>query len=278
MTMANSPLTAEPAQADAIIGAHGVSKSYTTKEGTTQALADVSFTIRRGEFVSLVGPSGCGKSTLLRLVSGLEGPSVGEVAVNGETVKKPQTDFGIVFQNPVLLRWRNALANVMLQAEARGLPKAAAEQEARRLLASVGLEGAEKKLPHQLSGGMQQRVSICRALLHDPDVILMDEPFGAVDALTRDQMSVDLQRLSSLGEKTILFVTHSLSEAVFLSDRVLVMTPGPGQIDIDLRIDLPRPRRLRIRESQEFNDYCNAVRRAFERSGVLHEEDDEDTA
>jgi NitT/TauT family transport system ATP-binding protein len=267
----SGPIPARESAAHPGISVDGVSKTYKTSHGPAQALAKVDFSIRRGEFASIVGPSGCGKSTLLRLISGLEMPSEGSITAFGRKVVAPQTDFGVVFQSPVLLQWRDALQNVLLQAEARKIPRDVARSKALSLLESVGLAGSEHKHPSQLSGGMQQRVSICRALLHDPHVLLMDEPFGAVDALTRDQMAVDLQRFF-LGDKTIVFVTHSISEAVFLSDRVIVMTPGPGRIDLELTVDLPRPRRLRVRESREFADYCTEVRRAFERSGVLHED------
>jgi len=192
--------------------------------------------------------------------------------LHGREVRGPQTELGIVFQAPLLLEWRDALANVMLQAEARRVDRRKAEPHARQLLASVGLAGSEHKRPSELSGGMQQRVAICRALLHDPEVILMDEPFGALDALTRDQMNIDLQRLWSSGEKTVLFVTHSISEAVFLSDRVIVMSPAPGTISLDLRVDLPRPRRVAMREIPQFAALIQQIREVFAATGVLHED------
>ncbi len=250
----------------------GVTKTYRTRTGRINALAQIDCSIRRGEFVSLLGPSGCGKSTLLRIMAGLAPASSGAVRIDGKAVTGAQTQLGIVFQSPVLLEWRDALGNIMLQAEARGMHRRAAEQTARTLLEQVGLTGFERKQPSELSGGMQQRVAICRALLHDPSIVFMDEPFGALDALTRDQMNVDLQHLWAQGEKTVVFVTHSIPEAVFLSDRVLVMSPGPGRIDLDLRIDLERPRRLATRDGLEFSRYCSQIRDAFTRRGVLKEE------
>jgi NitT/TauT family transport system ATP-binding protein len=250
----------------------GVTKTYQTRTGAVHALARVDCRIERNQFVSLLGPSGCGKSTLLRIMAGLAPASSGSVSIEGRPVLRAQTQLGIVFQNPVLLEWRDALGNVMLQAEARAMDQRAADSIARRLLAQVGLAGFERKRPSELSGGMQQRVAICRALLHDPTIVLMDEPFGALDALTRDQMNVDLQRLWAQGEKTVVFVTHSIPEAVFLSDRVMVMSPSPGHIDLDLPIQLERPRRLATRDSRAFAHYCSQIRDAFARWGVLREE------
>ncbi len=262
----------QQAPGDAAIVIDRISKTYATRRGAVHALDEVSLSIERGRFVSLLGPSGCGKSTLLRIVAGLDGRSSGIVTIDGAEVSGPQTELGIVFQAPLLLEWRDALGNVMLQAEARRMQRRPAEEHARQLLGSVGLSGSERKRPSELSGGMQQRVAICRALLHDPSIILMDEPFGALDALTRDQMNIDLQRLWSSGEKTVLFVTHSIAEAVFLSDRVIVMSPAPGTITLDLPIDLPRPRRVAVRDLPEFNHYTHVIREVFAESGVLHED------
>jgi NitT/TauT family transport system ATP-binding protein len=257
--------------ADAYLRIENLSKVYGTRDGEVRALNDVSFTQRRGEFVSHVGPSGCGKSTLLMIAAGLVPPSSGAVRVSGEKVSRPRTDIGIVFQNPVLLEWRTALGNVMLQAEARKMDRKEADARARALLASVGLAGFEGKYPHELSGGMRQRVSICRALIHNPDHLLMDEPFGALDALTRDQLVLDLQALVSERRMTALFITHSIAEAVFLSDRVIVMTPRPGCIDRIIDIDLPRPRTLAMRETPEFADYSRQILDLFLARGVLRE-------
>jgi NitT/TauT family transport system ATP-binding protein len=253
--------------------ARGLSKIYATRDGAVRALDRVSLAQRAGEFVSIVGPSGCGKSTLLMIAAGLVPGSAGAVEVAGRPVAGARTDVGIVFQSPVLLEWRTALANVLLQAEARRMPRAAAEVRARALLASVGLAGFEGKYPHELSGGMRQRVSICRALIHEPSHLLMDEPFGALDSLTRDQLVLDIQALWLARERamTVLFITHSLQEAVFLSDRVVVMTPRPGRIDQVIEIDLPRPRTLAMREEPRFNAYCRQILELFLAHGVLRE-------
>lgn len=248
-----------------------LSKIYPTRDGEVRALNDLSFTQRRGEFLSHVGPSGCGKSTLLMIAAGLIRPSSGFVQAADRKIDGPRTDIGIVFQNPVLLEWRTALGNVMLQAEARKMSRGAAEARARSLLASVGLAGFEDRYPHELSGGMRQRVSICRALIHNPDHLLMDEPFGALDALTRDQLVLDLQALVADRQMTVLFITHSIAEAVFLSDRIIVMTPRPGSIDRIIDIALPRPRTLAMRNSVEFAEYSRQILDRFVARGVLRE-------
>jgi NitT/TauT family transport system ATP-binding protein len=248
-----------------------VSKVYATGEGPVRALDHVSFAAEQGEFVSIVGPSGCGKSTLLMMAAGLLPLSGGTISVAGAPVERARTDIGIVFQSPVLLEWRTALGNVLLQAEARGMERREGERKAQALLASVGLAGFERKYPHELSGGMRQRVSLCRALIHEPPQLLMDEPFGALDALTRDQIVLDLQELWNERRMTVLFITHSVAEAVFLSDRVVVMTPRPGRVDRILDIDLPRPRRLALREAPEFAAYNRQILDCFLSRGVLRE-------
>jgi NitT/TauT family transport system ATP-binding protein len=248
-----------------------LTKVYATDDGPVRALDRISVTQRQGEFLSILGPSGCGKSTLLMIAAGLLPGSNGLVAVRGQRVVAPRTDVGIVFQSPVLLEWRTALGNIMLQAEARNLDRKAAERRARELLAAVGLTGFEGKYPDELSGGMRQRVSICRALIHNPPQLLMDEPFGALDALTRDQLVLDLQRLWNEARMTVLFITHSVAEAVFLSDRVIVMTPRPGEIDRVIDIDLPRPRTLAMRESPQFNMYSREILDLLLARGVLRE-------
>ena len=256
---------------EALLRIEGLSKVYATGDGPVRALDRVSLTAQRGQFLSILGPSGCGKSTLMMIAAGLARASSGTVIAEGRRVDGPRTDIGIVFQSPVLLEWRTALDNVLLQAEARNLDKAAAETTARALLAQVGLGGFENKYPHELSGGMRQRVSICRALVHHPHQLLMDEPFGALDALTRDQIALDLQKLWIDRQMTVLFVTHSIAEAVFLSDRVVVMTPRPGRIDSIIDIDLPRPRTFAMRDTQQFSAYTKQIRDLFLASGVLHE-------
>ena len=248
-----------------------VTRIFPTPEGEVRALDGISFDVRGGEFLSIVGPSGCGKSTLVMLIAGLMRPTSGVIAVDGRAVSRPQTALGIVFQNAVLLAWRSALDNVLLQVEMRGLAARQYRDRAMELLRSVGLDGFERRLPHELSGGMRQRVAICRALIHDPPLLLMDEPFGALDALTRDQMTLDIQGICTRGGKTVLFITHSITEAVFLSDRVLVMTPRPGRIDTTIDVDLPRPRRLAVRESPAFAAYAREIRDRFLARGVLRD-------
>lgn len=248
-----------------------VSKVYSGSNSAVRALEHVSLTQNKGEFLSLVGPSGCGKSTILMIAAGLTRASSGSVTIDGVPVNSPRSDLGIVFQNPVLLEWRTAIGNILLQAEARRLNRKSAELRARELLADVGLSGFEDKYQHELSGGMRQRVSICRALIHDPPQLLMDEPFGALDALTRDQLVLDMQRICNDRRISVLFVTHSIEEAVFLSDRVVVMTPRPGKIDRIIDIDLPRPRTLSMRQSAAFGRYTREILDVFLSRGVLRE-------
>lgn len=248
-----------------------VTKHYQTRDGTVHALAEVSFALREREFLSVVGPSGCGKSTLLMLISGLIPLTGGEIRIAGERVTRPYTDLGVVFQRDVLLNWRTVLDNVLLQVEMRHLKRKAYESRARELLAQTGLAGFEKKYPNELSGGMRQRAAICRALVHDPPLLLMDEPFGALDALTRDQMNLDLLKMWDQSHKTVLFITHSIAEAVFLSDRVMVMSSRPGRIVEMLTVDLPRPRHLAVRETPEFAAYTRRIRELFQAEGLLLE-------
>jgi NitT/TauT family transport system ATP-binding protein len=248
---------------------HEVSKTFALKERQVVALQDISIAVKEQEFVSIVGPSGCGKSTLLLLTAGLESPTAGRIVVDGRPVIAPITDVGIVFQRDVLFDWRTIVGNVMLQADIRRLPRGPALQKTHALLEKVGLAGFEQAYPWQLSGGMRQRVAICRALLHDASLLLMDEPFGALDALTRDQMALDLLRIWSDDRRTALFITHDIAEAVFLSDRVLVMSPRPGRIVADIRIDLPRPRELDIRDEPDFIEYQRKIRKLFESLRVI---------
>jgi len=246
----------------------GVGKSYETKDGAVEACAGVDLDIRRSEFVAIVGPSGCGKTTILKMVAGLVPHTAGSITVGGSAVERPLTDVGIVFQEAILLDWRDVLSNVMLQVDIRGRDAAAGEREARHLLEITGLAGFEHKKPYELSGGMRQRVSICRALVHDPTLLLMDEPFGALDALTREQISMDIQRIWMEKRKTAIHITHSIPEAVLLADRVVVMGPRPGRIVEIIDIDLPRPRRL-DRLPPSFNDYAGRIREIFKSKGVL---------
>jgi NitT/TauT family transport system ATP-binding protein len=245
-----------------------VGKVYDTTGGAVEACADVDLEIRQSEFIAIVGPSGCGKTTILKMVAGLVPYSSGSITVGGRAVERPQTDVGIVFQESILLDWRNVLSNVMLQIEIRGMDRAKYEPVARHLLNATGLEGFESKKPYELSGGMRQRVAICRALVHDPPLLLMDEPFGALDALTREQISMDIQRVWIEKRKTALHITHSIPEAVLLADRVVVMSPRPGRIVEVLEIDLPRPRRL-DKLPPRFNDYAGHIRDIFKSKGVL---------
>lgn len=254
-----------------IIELTDVTKTYHSKGKSVLAVKDVTLPVQQGSFTTFIGPSGCGKSTLLMIAAGLMPASSGIVTIDGQLVTHPRTDIGIVFQSPVLLEWRTALDNVMLQAEAKRLEWLPAQRRARQLLASVGLDGFEDKYPHELSGGMRQRVSLCRALIHNPPQLLMDEPFGALDALTRDQLVLDLQKIWNERRMTVLFITHSVSEAVFLSDRIIVMTPRPGRIDRVIDIKLPRPRTLAVRETPEFAEYNRQILALFLARGVLRE-------
>jgi NitT/TauT family transport system ATP-binding protein len=245
-----------------------VAKVYETRNGAVEACAGVDLDIRQSEFVAIVGPSGCGKTTILKMVAGLIPYTAGTITVGGRVVDRPQTDVGIVFQDAIMLDWRNVLANVMLQIDIRRMDRAKYEPVALHLLKATGLDGFEQKKPYELSGGMRQRVSICRALVHDPPLLLMDEPFGALDALTREQISMDIQRVWMEKRKTALHITHSIPEAVLLADRVVVMGPRPGRIVEILEIDLPRPRRL-DRLPSKFNDYSGRIRDIFKSRGVL---------
>ncbi|MEJ8853752.1 ABC transporter ATP-binding protein [Variovorax robiniae] len=255
--------------APVLIEGRGVRKTYRTRDGDVETLKPLDFQIRAGEFVSVIGPSGCGKSTLMKMVAGLLPISGGELKLSGKVVNGPQTDIGIVFQSALLLPWRTVIDNILLQAEIRGLPKVAARERADQLMAMAGLQGFENKYPWQLSGGMQQRVAILRALLHDPPVLLMDEPFGALDAMTREKMNVELQRIWMAAGKTVLLITHSIPEAIFLSDRVFVMSERPGRFAAVYDIDLPRPRGLDVMGSAKFAGYAKTLRAHFFAQGNL---------
>ena len=241
---------------DDFIRLEAVGMTYRTASGPVEALRGISLGVRRGELVAVVGPSGCGKSTLLRIVAGLRPATSGTIVVNEHPVTRPIPEVGMVFQAPVLLRWRRVLDNVLLPAELAGLDRSAYRARARELIALVGLGEFAAKYPRELSGGMQQRASLCRALLLDPPLLLMDEPFGALDAMTRDEMNLELLRVWGEGaardRKTIVFVTHSIPEAVFLADRVVVMTLRPGRVARVCPVGLPRPRTVAARASADF--------------------------
>jgi NitT/TauT family transport system ATP-binding protein len=259
----------EPRGSGATIELRDLSKRFTTRAGEFEALTPVDIRIASGEFVSVVGPSGCGKSTLMLMVAGLLAPTTGSIRVDGQLLTRPLTEVGIVFQDHLLLDFRTAEANILLQTQIRGLPRQASREEARRRLRQLGLEAAADRYPWQLSGGMRQRVSLARALIHDPPVLLMDEPFGALDAITRTQMRHDLELLWMEKRKTVLFITHAVEEAVGLSDRVIVMGPSPGRIVDEIAIDLPRPRPVELGADPSFVAYTDRIYSVFKRHGVL---------
>jgi NitT/TauT family transport system ATP-binding protein len=252
----------------ACIELRGASKVYPSRRGEVVALRDVTISIADGEFISLLGPSGCGKSTLLKCVAGLEDLTSGELRVRGEPVDGPPPALGMVFQRDLLLDWRTVLDNVLIMAEFQGLDRRVQKPHAIALLERFGLGGFIDRHPWELSGGMRQRAAICRALLTEPQLLLMDEPFGALDAMTRDDLNVELTRIWQTSRRTVLFVTHSIAEAIFLSDRVVVMSPGPGRVTEVVPIDLPRPRPLSVQGTPEFATYLTHLRSVFEAFGV----------
>ena len=225
-----------------ILVAEGIEKTYLSRDGEVRALKDISFEISEGEFVSLVGPSGCGKTTLLRIMGGLLEPERGIVRIDGQILTQPRQEIGFVFQNATLMPWRTILKNVTLPLEVRGSNADEHEKHSLELLGLVGLLGFENLYPHELSGGMQQRVAIARALVYDPSILLMDEPFGSLDAITRGQMNLELLRIWRATSKTIVMVTHNIQEAIFLADKVLIMSARPGHIRATVPVPLPRPR------------------------------------
>ncbi|MDQ0084626.1 NitT/TauT family transport system ATP-binding protein [Variovorax boronicumulans] len=241
----------------------GLSKHFGTGSEGVLALQQIDCSIRQGSFVTIVGPSGCGKSTLLRILAGLLDYQVGSVMLDGQPIQGTRRDVGVVFQSSILLPWRTVLENVMLPAEVIGLDKKKARERAMQLLHMVRLDGFEHKLPRQLSGGMQQRASIARALLHDPKILLMDEPFGALDAMTRERMNLELQRIWMESGKTVVLITHSIPEAVFLGDKVFVMSPRPGTLERVLPIDLPRPRTMEAMSHPAFASASASIRERF---------------
>lgn len=252
----------------ASIRAKGLTKVFGSGPNAFHALGPIDLDIKPGEFVSIIGPSGCGKSTTMLLVTGLEPMSAGTVEIDGNRLTSPISEIGIVFQDHLLLDFRTAIKNVMLQQEIRGLDKSMLRERADELFGRLGLRGAENRYPWQLSGGMRQRVSIARALVHNPSMLLMDEPFGALDAITRTQIRHDLEMLWLETRKTVLFITHSIEEAVGLSDRVLVMSKSPGTIVEEIVIDLPRPRPAHLGEYPEFSKYAERIYSIFEKLGV----------
>ena len=253
-----------------LIRIRGLNMIFTTVRGERiHALADIAVEVAEGEFVTVVGPSGCGKTTLLRILGGLLRRTSGEVTLAGAPVDGPRRDIGIVFQNPILLPWRTVLENAMLPAEVLGLPREQYRPRALSLLKMVGLDGFDDKYPMELSGGMQQRAAITRALLHNPAILLMDEPFGALDAMTREQMNLELQRIWQESGKTILLITHSIPEAVFLGDRILVMTPRPGKLTRVVTVEIPRPRSLDVMATPTFGEYTREIRALFAQRGAI---------
>jgi len=253
-----------------LIAIDGLEKSYRSHDGSrVRALGPVTLDIRQGEFLTIVGPSGCGKSTLLKLLAGLIHRSAGTIRIGGREIVGPQQDIGVVFQAPVLLPWRTAVDNVMLPADVQRQDKAKSRARALDLLALVGLRDFAGKYPTELSGGMQQRVAIARALMHEPSTLLMDEPFGALDAMTRESMNVEIRRLWAEAGKTIVFVTHSIPEAVFLGTRVLVLSNRPGQIAELIDVDLGPDRSLDLVASDAFGVFTKRIRRHFQARGAI---------
>jgi NitT/TauT family transport system ATP-binding protein len=251
------------------IAVNDLTKTYAARQGDVLALENVGFGVDESEFVAVVGPSGCGKSTLLKILAGLLPPTRGEARLRGTPIAGPRRDIGVVFQSPVLFPWRTVLDNVLLPVDVQALDRPSHRRTAIDLLRLVRLDGFEHRYPWELSGGMQQRVAITRALVHDPAMLLMDEPFGALDAMTREHMNLELQRIWLERKKTVLFITHSIPEAVFLADRVLVMTPRPGRIMDDLRVTIPRPRALDVMSSAAFGDTVRQIRARFSVRGEI---------
>jgi len=269
LRMADSSRTERPAREPTIVCSQ-LTKVYETQDGgDVLALDQIDISVGEREFLAVVGPSGCGKSTLLRLVGGLMPFTSGELKVGGKEVLGPRRDIGVVFQSATLLEWRTVLENVLLPVDVLGLDRRTYRDRALRLLATVGLAGFESKYPNELSGGMQQRVALSRALVHDPALLLMDEPFGALDALTRETMNLELQRIWMETAKTVLLITHSIPEAVFLADRVAVMTARPGRLQEIIEVDIPRPRSLEVMATPEFGRIVSRIRSMLNSGGAL---------
>lgn len=257
------------AKRDEAIGIDALTRRFGEAEDGVVALDRITLSIKDGEFVSIVGPSGCGKTTLLRILGGLDKATSGSARLRGQQIAGPRRDVGIVFQAPVLFPWRTVLDNVLLPIDVQKLDRRKYLGAANELLDMAGLKGFEKRYPSELSGGMQQRVGLVRALIHEPAMLLMDEPFGALDALTRENMNLELQRIWMERPRPVVFITHSISEAVFLGDRVLVMTPRPGRVAADMRIDLPRPRPLSVMAAPEFGRYAQEIRELLNAKGGI---------
>lgn len=268
-TTAQEPVVRERDEDTVLLHVQDVEKTFASERGRVRALAACDFAVNRGEFVCLVGPSGCGKSTLLRLMGGLIGPTYGAVHLKGRVVDGPDDDMSFLFQKPVLLPWLSVMANVLLPIRIHGGDSKKYGEQARALLELVGLEGFERNFPRELSGGMQQRVALARALVTDPLVLLMDEPFAALDALTRERMAVELQRIIAENQKTTVFVTHSISEAAMLADRIIVLSARPGTVVEDIRVALPRPRLLEATETPTYLEAVRRARAALERGSAM---------
>lgn len=258
-----SQLPIEMMMAEPILIADHVQMVYCSPDSTLEALAEATFVLAPNEFVSIIGPSGCGKSTLLRILGGLTQPTAGRVLFHGQPLRHPQRSIGFVFQRANLMPWRSTLRNIMLPLEVEGVPRDEAERRAGEMLNLVGLCDFADALPRDLSGGMRQRVALARALVHDPEVLLLDEPFGALDALTRERLNWELQRIWQARRKTVVMVTHNIQEAVFLSDRVLAMSPRPGRIEREVVIDLPRPRPQEDLYDARFVELTRVLREAL---------------
>jgi NitT/TauT family transport system ATP-binding protein len=248
---------------DILLQADKLAVTYTSTRGPVVALQDLSTRLHQGEFLSVLGPSGCGKSTLLKVVAGLLRPSGGSVTLAGAPITGPRPDVGIVFQQPTLLPWQTVLDNVLLPVRTLGMDLAAGRDKAMQLLKLVGLDKFARHYPNELSGGMQQRVGIARGIIHDPTLLLMDEPFAALDAMTREHMMLELQRIWMATGKSVVFITHSIPEAVFLSDRIAVLSARPGRTIREVEIDLPRPRTLATMADPRFTEICNELRALF---------------
>ena len=253
-----------------LLSLEDISVVYPTRKGPTQALERLDLVVQPSSFVSVLGPSGCGKSTLVKLVAGLLKPTTGRISFDGVASTGARDDVGVAFQQAALLPWKSALENVLLPLRLKGQPIAAARERADHLLDLVGLTGSRDSFPHELSGGMQQRISLARSLVRDPSVLVMDEPFSALDAMTRENMMMELQRVWLDKRPSVLFITHSIAEAVFLSDRVLVMSGRPGRVIMDRTIDLPRPRTLDTLASPQFAELSNELRNLFRPDSPMH--------